>query len=136
MTPLVDIVDLIIADGPSQHLARVFCAQRCGARTRYPSWCTSTVVAEICGSKRTHNRLLCELAIGAQAAVVFPEYRLSPKSPESSYPTAVEECYMAVKWIAEPVAVSSSHNLDAARDKCQEAPQILMRRCVHQESAV
>ena len=39
-----------------------------------------------------------ELAVGAQAAVVFPEYRLSP---EAKYPTANEESYSVVKWVAE-----------------------------------
>jgi acetyl esterase len=50
------------------------------------------------GSMRTHDRLLRELAVGAGAAVVFPEYRLSP---EAKYPTAIEEGYSAVKWVAE-----------------------------------
>ncbi len=39
-----------------------------------------------------------ELAVGAEAAVVFPAYRLSP---EVKYPTAIEECYSVVKWVAE-----------------------------------
>ena len=39
-----------------------------------------------------------ELAIGARAAIVFPDYSLSP---EAKYPTAIEECYSVVKWAAE-----------------------------------
>jgi acetyl esterase len=50
------------------------------------------------GSIQTHDRLMRELAVGAEAAVVFPEYRLSP---EAKYPTAIEECYSVVKWVAE-----------------------------------
>jgi acetyl esterase len=46
------------------------------------------------GSMQTHDRLMRELAVGAGAAVVFPVYRLCP---EVSYPTALEECYMAAR---------------------------------------
>ena len=50
------------------------------------------------GSMQTHDRLVRELAVGAAVAVVFPEYR---RSPETKYPTAIEECYSVVKWVAE-----------------------------------
>ena len=50
------------------------------------------------GNAHTHDRLIRELAVGAQAAVVFPNY--SP-SPEAKYPTAIEEIYAVVKWVAE-----------------------------------
>ncbi|OAB41096.1 alpha/beta hydrolase [Paenibacillus antarcticus] len=50
------------------------------------------------GNKHTHDRLIREISIGAQAAVVFPNYSLSP---ESKYPTAIEEIYAVVKWVAE-----------------------------------
>ncbi len=61
------------------------------------------------GSTRTHDRLVRELAVGAGAAVVFPKYRLSP---EAKYPTAIEECYMALKWVAEH---GQEHGLDVER---------------------
>jgi acetyl esterase/lipase len=61
------------------------------------------------GGTRTHDRLVRELAVGAGAAVVFPEYSLSP---EAKYPTAIEECYMAVKWVAE---YGQERGLDAQR---------------------
>ena len=41
------------------------------------------------GNHHTHDRLIRELAVGAQAAVVFPNYSLSP---EAKYPTAIQEC--------------------------------------------
>ncbi len=50
------------------------------------------------GNAHTHDRLIRELAVGAQAAVVFPNYSLSP---EAKYPTAIEENYAVVKWVAE-----------------------------------
>ena len=48
------------------------------------------------GDAATHDRLVRELAVGAQAAVVFPEY---DRSPEAAYPTAVEQSYAVAKWV-------------------------------------
>jgi acetyl esterase len=50
-----------------------------------------------------------ELAVGAGAAVVFPEYRLSP---EAKYPTALEECYSVVQWVASR---GREHGMDPQR---------------------
>lgn len=50
------------------------------------------------GNNHTHDRLIRELAVGANAAVVFPNYT---PSPEAKYPKALEECYAVVKWVAE-----------------------------------
>ena len=50
------------------------------------------------GNAHTHDKLVRELAVEAQAAVVFPNYSLSP---EARYPTAIEECYAVAKWVAE-----------------------------------
>jgi acetyl esterase/lipase len=52
----------------------------------------------VVGNAHTHDRLIRELAVGVQAAVVFVNYSLSP---EAKYPTALEECYAVVKWVAE-----------------------------------
>jgi acetyl esterase/lipase len=48
------------------------------------------------GNSHTHDRLIRELAAGANAAVVFPEYSLSP---EARYPVAIEESYAVAQWI-------------------------------------
>ena len=40
------------------------------------------------GNAHTHDRLVRELAVGTGAAVVFPEYDLSP---EARYPTGIEQ---------------------------------------------
>ncbi|MGW7081597.1 alpha/beta hydrolase [Streptomyces sp. NPDC054866] len=61
------------------------------------------------GNARTHDRLVRELATGARAAVVFPEY--SP-APEHRYPVALEQSYTAARWITTDGA---SQNLDPAR---------------------
>lgn len=47
--------------------------------------------------------------MGAQAAVVFPDYSLSP---EAKYPTAIEECYAVAAWVASDGA---AHGLDPGR---------------------
>jgi acetyl esterase len=49
------------------------------------------------GSAHTHDRLVRELAVGTNAAVAFPEYSLSP---ESKYPTAIEEAFATAQWIS------------------------------------
>ncbi|MEU7696972.1 alpha/beta hydrolase [Streptomyces sp. NPDC039028] len=49
------------------------------------------------GNSHTHDRLVRELAVGAGAAVVFPEYDLSP---ENRYPVAIEQNYTVARWVA------------------------------------
>jgi len=49
------------------------------------------------GNAHTHDKLIRELAVRCNAAVVFPIYSLSP---EAKYPTALEECYATLEWIA------------------------------------
>ncbi|MFD5326464.1 alpha/beta hydrolase [Streptomyces sp. NPDC127092] len=49
------------------------------------------------GNAHTHDRLVRELAVGTRAAVVFPEYDLSP---EARYPVAIEQNYGVAQWIA------------------------------------
>ncbi|MFI2206489.1 alpha/beta hydrolase [Streptomyces sp. NPDC020192] len=61
------------------------------------------------GNAHTHDRLVRELAVGARAAVVFPEYDLSP---EARYPVAIEQNYAVARWI---VTDGASKGLDAGR---------------------
>lgn len=61
------------------------------------------------GNAHTHDRLVRELAVGANAAVVFPEYDLSP---EARYPVAIEQNYTVARWVVEQGA---SKNLDGTR---------------------
>ncbi|MDH6538631.1 alpha/beta hydrolase [Streptomyces sp. SPB4] len=61
------------------------------------------------GDARTHDRLVRELAVGAHAAVVFPEY---DRSPEARYPVAIEQNYAVARWIT---AQGAAHDLDPAR---------------------
>ncbi len=61
------------------------------------------------GNARTHDRLVRELAVGANAAVVFPEYDLSP---EARYPVAIEQNYTVAQWVT---TTGADHGLDASR---------------------
>lgn len=49
------------------------------------------------GNAHTHDRLVRELAVGSNSAVVFTNYSLSP---EAKYPTAIEEVYSVLNWVA------------------------------------
>lgn len=48
------------------------------------------------GNAHTHDRLVRDLAVGARAAVVFPEY---DRSPDVRYPHAIEQAYATAQWI-------------------------------------
>ena len=61
------------------------------------------------GDAVSHDRLVRELAVGANAAVVFPEY---DRAPEAKYPTAIEQNYAAAQWV---VAHGAEKGLDASR---------------------
>ncbi|MDX3764129.1 alpha/beta hydrolase, partial [Streptomyces sp. AK02-04a] len=61
------------------------------------------------GNAHTHDRLVRELAVGAEAAVVFPEYDLSP---EARYPVAIEQNYTVAQWVVQQGA---SKGLDGSR---------------------
>jgi len=63
----------------------------------------------VLGDAGTHDRLVRELAAGADAAVVFVEY---DRSPEAHHPVAVEQVYATARWITNDGA---SKGLDASR---------------------
>jgi acetyl esterase len=63
----------------------------------------------VLGNAATHDRLVRELAVGANAALAFVEY---PNSPEARYPLAIEQGYATAQWI---VREGASKGLDAGR---------------------
>ncbi len=93
----VDIQDLTIKNGPSGDVSiRILRPQN--HSTKLPAIVYIHGAGWVFGNKHTHDRLIRELAVGAEAAVVFPEYSLSS---EARYPTAIEESYSVVKWVVE-----------------------------------
>jgi acetyl esterase len=63
----------------------------------------------VLGNAETHDRLVRELAVGADAAIVFVEY---DRSPEARYPVAIEQAYATARWI---VRHGVTEGLDASR---------------------
>lgn len=63
----------------------------------------------VLGDKDTHDRLVREIANGANAAVVFVNFT---PSPEVKYPVPIEEAYAATKYIAEH---GKNFSLDTSR---------------------
>jgi acetyl esterase len=61
------------------------------------------------GDAKTHDRLVRELAVGVNAAVVFPEYT---RSPDVRYPVAIEQSYAVAQWVRR---AGAEHGLDPAR---------------------
>jgi acetyl esterase/lipase len=63
----------------------------------------------VLGNAATHDRLVRELATGADAAVVFVEY---DRSPEAHYPVAIEQVYATAQWVTRH---GGADGLDASR---------------------
>lgn len=63
----------------------------------------------VLGDKFTHDRLIREIATGAEAAVVFVNFS---QPPNAIFPVAIEEAYAATQWIGRNGA---SFNLDSSR---------------------
>jgi acetyl esterase len=104
----VHIEDITIDDGPSGQVS-LHILRPAHAQALLPVIVFIHGAGWVFGSIQTHDRLMRELTLGAGAAVVFPEYRLSP---EATYPTAIEECYSVVQWVA---GCGLKHGLDPER---------------------
>ncbi|MEV4359553.1 alpha/beta hydrolase [Nonomuraea sp. NPDC051941] len=106
--PDADIEDLTVPGGPSGEVSiRIF--RPAGAQGTLPVILYVHGAGWVFGNAHTHDRLVRELTVRAQAATVFVNYSLSP---EAKYPTAIEEIYAALQWISEHGA---EHDLDPAR---------------------
>jgi acetyl esterase len=63
----------------------------------------------VMGSLQTHNRLVRQIANGAQVAIIFVDYT---RAPEGQYPLAQEQGYAVAQWIDKN---ANSLNLDNSR---------------------
>jgi acetyl esterase len=63
----------------------------------------------VIGNAGTHDRLVRELAVGANTAVAFVEY---DRSPEARYPVAIEQGYAVARFLT---ANGAKGNLDTSR---------------------
>lgn len=107
MPPPADIEDRTISGPTGQVSLRIVRPQ--GMMTTLPVVLYLHGGGWVLGDANTHDRLIRELAMGTQAALVFVDYT---RSPEAAYPTALEQIYAAAKWITEQGA---SANLDSSR---------------------
>jgi acetyl esterase len=63
----------------------------------------------ILGDRDTHDRLVREIAVGVEAAVVFVDYA---RAPEARYPVAIEQAYAATRYVVDH---SASLRIDPLR---------------------
>ncbi|ANS62573.1 putative lipase [Streptomyces lincolnensis] len=106
--PAVDEEWITVPGGPTGQV-RTRIVRPAGATGTLPVILYLHGAGWVFGNAHTHDRLVRELATGAGAAVVFPEYDLSP---EARYPVAIEQNYTVARWITTHGA---SKNLDASR---------------------
>jgi acetyl esterase len=95
--PDVDVEDTSVAGGQSGEVSVQILRPK-GASSPLPVILYIHGAGWVFGNNHTHGRLIRELADGTGAAVVFPNYSLSP---EAKYPTAIEESYAVPVWIAD-----------------------------------
>lgn len=102
--PAVDIEDLTIQGGPTGEVSiRIVRPQN--ANGALPVILYTHGAGWVFGNAHTHDRLIRELTVGSNSAVVFTNYDLSP---EVRYPVAIEQIYAVLEWISNEGA---SHNL-------------------------
>ena len=106
--PDVDVSDTTVPGGPSGEVSIRILRPR-GTSGPLPVIVYIHGAGWVFGNAHTHDRLVRELAVGSHAAVVFPNYSLSP---EAKYPTAIEESYAVAAWVAEH---GVEQNLDPTR---------------------
>jgi acetyl esterase len=106
--PDIDEEWVTVPGGPSGEVS-VRIVKPAGATGPLPAVLYIHGAGWVFGDAHTHDRLVRELVVGANAAVVFPEYSLSP---EAKYPTAIEESFAVARWVATQGAVKG---LDASR---------------------
>ncbi|MEU4326576.1 alpha/beta hydrolase [Nonomuraea dietziae] len=106
--PAVDEEWVTITGGPTEEV-RARIVRPAGSTGDLPVIIYIHGAGWVFGNAHTHDRLVRELAVGAGAAVVFPEYDLSP---EHRYPVAIEQNWTVAQWI---VAEGATRGLDATR---------------------
>ncbi|MCX5087323.1 alpha/beta hydrolase [Streptomyces sp. NBC_00401] len=93
--PAVDEEWITVPGGPTGSV-RVRIVRPAGATGTLPVILYIHGAGWVFGNAHTHDRLVRELAVGANVAVVFPEYDLSP---EARYPVAIEQNYAVAHWV-------------------------------------
>lgn len=103
-----DVTDTVFPVGPTGE-TRVRIVRPEGNTDRLPVVVYFHGGGWVLGDKETHDRLIREIAVQANAAVVFVDYE---RSPEAKYPIAIEQDYAVTKYVAEH---SEQLNVDPTR---------------------
>ncbi len=106
--PAVSILDRVLQTGPTG-ATRIRVLRPQNASGTLPVIVYFHGAGWVMGDTKTHDRLVRELAVGAQAAVVFVDY---DRSPENRYPVAIEQDYAVLEYVAKH---SQEFNVDASR---------------------
>ncbi|NEB94371.1 alpha/beta hydrolase [Streptomyces bauhiniae] len=92
-----DVTQKTIKGGPTGEVSLTILRPK-GAKGTLPGLVYLHGGGWVLGNEMTHDRLVRQLADGADAAVVFVNYT---PSPEARYPVAAEQAYTASKWVVE-----------------------------------
>jgi acetyl esterase/lipase len=106
--PEIDEEWITVEGGPTGSV-RVRIVKPQGATEPLPVVVYTHGAGWVFGDAHTHDRLVRDIAVGVQAAVVFPEY---DRSPEVRYPVANEQSYRVAQWVTSNGA---EKGLDASR---------------------
>ncbi|WEK56257.1 MAG: alpha/beta hydrolase [Candidatus Cohnella colombiensis] len=92
-----DIQNMTIKSGPTGKVSLTIVRPK-KAKGELPVVLYSHGGGWVLGNFGTHERLIRELVVRSNSVVVFVNYSLSP---EAKYPTALEEIYAALQWVAD-----------------------------------
>lgn len=106
--PPVDSEELSILGGPKGNVP---------VRIIRPQGSTATLTPVVyihgagwvMGDRETYDRLVREICVKSNCALFFVDYS---RSPEARYPVAIEECYLAAKYVAEN---GKKHNVNSSK---------------------
>lgn len=80
------------------HLISITVVRPSGAKGALPGVMFFHGGGWVLGDFPTHERLVRDLCLASGCAVIFVNYG---RSPEAEYPSAVVECFLATKWVAQ-----------------------------------
>ena len=106
--PDATIKDLALPVGPAG-MTNVRVIRPVGADGALPAIIYMHGGGWVLGDRETHDRLVRELAVGANAALVFVDY---DRAPESRFPMAIEQGYAVARYVADN---ASKLKVDAGR---------------------
>jgi acetyl esterase len=107
-TPSVQVEEKILPCGPDQKIS-VSIIRPTGNDQKLPVIIFYHGGGWVLGNKNTHHRLVCELAVGVPATVIFVNYT---PSPEAQFPKPLDESFAATQYIVQH---ADEFHVDASR---------------------